>query len=474
MTGAAMDAPFRHVHIVGIGGAAMSMIAHVLLDDGLRVSGCDLHETAATDRLVRRGAQVFTGHHPDHLVGVDLVAYSSAIPVGISELAAARELGVQVMKRDEVLGWLMAERTGMAVAGAHGKTTTTAMTALILERAGLAPTFLVGGDILDLGVNARRGAGPFLLCEADEYDRAFLTLRPRFAAVTNIEPEHLDIYGDFAGVVAAFGQFLAGVEPEGVAVVNLDDPVLSTLAGRSANVPALDRRAITASIVTTSIVEPADWQAVDLRPNERGGFDFTVLQQGAPVANAALQVPGRHNASNALQAIALASLAGVAPTTSADILQDFHGAHRRFEVLGEVDGMTIVDDYAHHPTEVRATLRAARDRYGPRRIIAVFQPHTYSRVKTLLPEFRTAFADADVVLVTDIYASREHDTLGIHSRDLVAAVEHPDFRYVGSLNTAEATARDLLRAGDVLITLGAGNVHLVAEALSGNAMEVSP
>ncbi|MCX6021762.1 MAG: UDP-N-acetylmuramate--L-alanine ligase, partial [Chloroflexi bacterium] len=458
---------FRHVHIVGIGGAAMSMIAQVLLDDGVQVSGSDLHLSELTERLAAQGATVYEGHREEQVDGADLVAVSSAIPRVNREIVEAEQRGIRVMKRDELLGLLMDERTGIAVAGAHGKTTTTAMTALILERAGLQPTFMVGGDVLDLGTNARRGAGPFLLAEADEYDRAFLTLHPTFAAVTNIEAEHLDIYGDFAGVVAAFGEFLAGVHRDGAVIINADDPVLGALAGRpNPGVPALDRSTIRAALVTTSIEGRAAWQADGLQRNERGGYDFRVLLHGNTVAEVSLQVPGRHNVSNALQAIALAGHAGVAPRKSADVLRTFRGAHRRFEVLGEPGGITVIDDYAHHPTEVRTVLQAARDRYPDRRIVAVFQPHTYSRVKTLLPEFRNAFVNADVVLLTDIYAARERDTLGVHSRDLAATVLHADLRYVGGLDEAEREARRTLLPGDVLITLGAGDVNRVAMALA--------
>ncbi|MBI4496940.1 MAG: UDP-N-acetylmuramate--L-alanine ligase [Chloroflexi bacterium] len=446
----------------------MSGMARVLLADGYPVSGCDLKLWSITDRLAALGARVSQGHSPDHLEGVDLVVTTRAVPPETPELVEAARRGLPVLRRGELLGRLMAGRYGIAVAGTHGKTTTTSMVALLLEQAGLDPTILAGGELVNLGTNAKRGAGPHLVVEADEFDRTFLHLRPRLAVVTNIEPEHLDYFGDFAQEVEAFRGFLRLLPEDGVAVVCADDPLLRGLTGLAGpdareEAPRLRPGDLAARhLETYGLEHPARWQAHDLRPNALGGTDFRVTRDGAPFGTFSLAVPGRHNVSNALAALAVGHILGLSPEGMRETLATFQGARRRFEVRAEVGGITVVDDYAHHPTEVRATLRAARERYPGRRIVALFQPHTYSRVRTLLPEFVRAFDDADVLLITAIYAAREQDTWGISGADLVAAVQHRDKQYVETLAQATAAAVQGLRPGDVFLTLGAGDVHEVA------------
>lgn len=457
-----------HVHLVAIGGIGLSGLARVLLADGYEISGCDLKLWSITDRLQNLGATVHLGHSPDHLDGVDWVVTTRAVPAETPELAEATRRGIPILKRGELLGRLMAGRTGIGVAGSHGKTTTSSMVAMILEWAGMDPTVLVGGEVIDLDTNAKRGAGPYVVVEADEYDSTFLQLQPRIAVVTNIEPEHLDYFGDFTREVEAFEQYLALLPDDGLAVVCADDPVLGTLLGQPGRrgSPRLHREHLAVRhIESYGLDTAAQWQATVVRPNQIGGSDFVVIRNGSPFGEFALSVPGRHNVSNALAAIAVGHHLDIPLDSMQATLAAFRGARRRFEVHGEHHGVTVVDDYAHHPTEVRATLQAARERYPEHRIVAVFQPHTYSRVKTLLPDFVRAFDGADVVMVTAIYAAREQNTWDISAEDLVAAMDHPNKRYVETLAEAEAAAWLEMRRSDVVITLGAGDIHEVAERL---------
>lgn len=459
----------QHVHFVGIGGIGMSAIARVLLEDGHHVSGSDLHLSTLTDRLEGLGAIVWQGHRPQHVESADLVVISSAVSSDNPEVAEARRQGIPVVKRAEVLGWLMATRYGIAVAGTHGKTTTSAMIALILEDAGLAPMILVGGELVDLGTNARRGNGTYLVAEADEFDRSFLRLSPRLAVVTNIEADHLDCYGTFDAVVDAFRHFLAHVPSDGHIVACVDDPTVRRLVHDGvggAHPPP--------QWVTYGLGEPtAQWRGTDLRLNPLGGYDFRAWHGDQLVGEMRLRVPGQHNVSNSLAALAATSILGVSGEAAGRTLARFQGARRRFEIKGTAQGVTVVDDYAHHPTEIRATLSAARERFAGHPLWVVFQPHTYSRTKFLLKGFAAAFDQADHVVVTDIYAAREHDDLGVHAAQLVACMRHPDRYYVPDLDSAARFLVDRLSQDDVLLTLGAGDVWRVGEMVLA-AMEVSP
>lgn len=456
----------QHVHFVGIGGIGMSAIAKVLLERGYRVSGSDLHLSPLTERLEELGAVVWEGHRAQHVGAAELVVVSSAVPPDNPEIIEARRRGVPVVKRAEVLGWLMATRYGIAVAGTHGKTTTSAMIALTLEDAGLAPTILVGGELVDLGTNARWGNGTYLVAEADEFDGSFLRLSPRLAVVTNIEADHLDCYGSFDAVVDAFQRFLARVPSDGHVVACVDDPTLRRVAqgGQAGTHPG--PQWVTYGLKTAT----AQWRAVDLRLNDLGGYDFCAWNGDELVGEFRLRVPGQHNVSNCLATLAATSILGVDAETARTTLARFQGTRRRFEIKGTVRGVVVVDDYAHHPTEIQATLTAARERFAGRSLWVVFQPHTYSRTKFLLEEFATAFDQADHVVVTDIYAAREHNDLGVHAAQLVARMRHPDTCYIPDLDSAASYVADRLGQDDVLFTVGAGDVWRVGEMVL-SAME---
>lgn len=443
------------IHLIGIGGIGLSAIAKVLLEEGHSVSGSDLKLSPITDALADLGATIYQGHRAENVGDADLVVVSSAIPADNPEAAAARAKGVPVVKRDWMLGRMMEGRFGIAVAGSHGKTTITAMIALVLTEAGLDPTFIVGGIMENLGTNARAGRGEHFVVEADEYDHTFLGLKPSIAVVTNIEMDHPDCYPRLDDLVEAFREFVNLVPAEGCIIGCGDDERVRGMleAGR---------------IITYGLGESVDWRAVDIRPNEGGGSDFVALHEGQPVGEFALRIPGLHNVQNSLAVLAVAHQVGLHLAGVGKTLRSFRGVQRRFEVKGEVggkarDGIVVIDDYAHHPTQIRTTLRAARERYPERTIWAVFQPHTYSRTRALLGEFAASFADADHVVVTDIYAAREFDDLGVSAADIVARMKHPDARYIPGLDEAAGHLLAHLEPGNVLLTLGAGDGYKVGE-----------
>ena len=471
------------VHLIGIGGIGLSAIARVLLEEGHRVSGSDLKLSPITAALADLGATIHQGHRAENVGQADLVIVSSAIPADNPEAAAARARGIPVVKRDWMLGRMMEGRFGIAVAGSHGKTTITAMIALVLTDAGLDPTFIVGGVLENLGTNAKAGGGEHFVVEADEYDRTFLGLRPRIAVVTNIEMDHPDCYPELDELVEAFREFVHLVPAEGCVIGCGDEErtrgtlkeVRGTLklkaqkGSRGAGWQGPD-------VVTYGLGEGVDWRAVDVRANELGGHDFVALHEGRPVGEFGLRIPGLHNVQNALAVLAVAHQLGLDLAGVRGTLRSYRGVQRRFEVKGEVDGLVVIDDYAHHPTQIRTTLRAARERYPGRTIWAVFQPHTYSRTRALLDEFAASFADADHVVITDIYPAREDDDLGVSAADIVARMKHPDARYIPGLNEAAGYMLDHLQPGDVLITLGAGDGYKVGEIvlaeLRGRGMSV--
>jgi len=445
------------VHLIGIGGIGLSAIAKVLLEEGHRVSGSDLKLSPITDALAAQGATIHQGHRAENVGHADLVIVSSAIPADNLEVAAAHERGIPVVKRDWMLGRMMQGRFGIAVAGSHGKTTITALIALLLTEAGLDPTFIVGGILENLGTNAKAGRGEHFVVEADEYDRTFLGLRPRIVVVTNIEMDHPDCYPELDDLVEAFREFVHLVPADGCVIGCGDEErVREMLEAGSWKLEA-------GRVITYGLGEGASWQAVDIRSNELGGHDFVALHDGQSVGEFTLRIPGLHNVQNALAVLAVAHQLGLHLADVGEALRGFRGVQRRFEVKGEVNGIIVIDDYAHHPTQIRATLRAARERYPQRTSWAVFQPHTYSRTKALLGEFAASFADADHVVVTDIYAAREDDDLGVSAADIVARMKHPDVRYIPGLDEAADYLLDHLKSGDVLITLGAGDGYKVGE-----------
>ncbi|MGD2144708.1 MAG: UDP-N-acetylmuramate--L-alanine ligase [Anaerolineae bacterium] len=446
----------QHVHFVGIGGAGLSAIARVLLEQGAEVSGSDLVISPVAERLAGDGVRVSEGHAAENVREADVVVVSSAIPDDNVEVRAARIAGIPVLGRPAFLGHMMAGKRGIAVAGTHGKTTTTAMVASILLEADLDPTFIVGGVLAGLKTNARAGGGPLFVIEADEYDCTFLSLRPEAAIVTNVEHDHPDCYPTFADFRAAFEEFVAQVPQKGLLVTCWDDAVARDIGQRRNGGP---------SVTYFGLGAGASWRAEEIQPNFAGGVDFLAVHEGETLGLVRLRVPGAHNASNAMAALAVTDFLGVPFRVAREALTTFKGVARRFEVKGEAGGVVVIDDYAHHPTEIRATLRAARARFPERRIWAVWQPHTYSRTKSLLSQFADSFGQADHVIVLPIFPAREIDTLGVSSREVVEAMDHPDVRAAESMDEAVTWLGTEVLAGDAVLTLGAGDGDRVGDWL---------
>ena len=467
------------VHFVGVGGIGMSGLAKVMLEQGHEVSGSDLHANALTQRLVEMGACIHEGHDATNVNEAELVVVSSAVPADNVELAEAARRDLRVIKRAEMLARLCEGRRLVAVAGTHGKTTTSAMISWVLLEAGLDPTVLVGGELLDLGTNARLGRGHHVVAEADEFDGSFLSLHPFMAVLTNIEPDHLDYYGTMDALTEAFARFTAQVSPQGRVIVCTDDLRLRALLETpchsegsndllgAAGSPHLASHP-TAEVVTYGLQDrAAGWRSVDIRLTS-GGSEFTLVRRGNPLGRCRLGLPGRHNVANALGAIAAAEGLRVTPQNAVEALARFSGTRRRFEVRGEAGGVTVVEDYAHHPTEIAATLTAARQRFPGRRLVAVFQPHTFSRTRLLFDEFARCFEEADEVTITDIYAAREQNVWGVSSEEVARAIKHPPARHIADMHEAAAHLAGNLRPGDVLLVLGAGNINeIVDEVLEG-------
>jgi UDP-N-acetylmuramate--alanine ligase len=447
----------QRIHMVGIGGIGLSAIARILAAWGCEVSGSDLRASEVTRGLNALGIPTAVGHRAEQVQGAEWVVVSSAVPEDNPEIRAAREAGVPVVKRHQLLGIMLGGAYGIAVAGTHGKTTTSAMLAVMLDGLGLSPTFIVGGMIPQLGANARAGVGPHFVIEADEYGRTFHGLRPEIAVVTNVEMDHPDCYTDLADIQAAFATFLEGVASGGYVVACADSPALGeTLRGAGR---------LRARVVTYGRAAGAAYRLVENAPDPAGGTRIRVGREGDDWLAGRLAVPGEHNALNATAALAVADLLGLDGERALAALATFGGVTRHFQIKGEAGGVTVVDDYAHHPTEIRATLAAARRRFPGRRVVAVFQPHTYSRVEALYDEFLGCFGDADVVEVLDVYAARAREVATWRTQDLAAALRHPDARYLGGVDGAHEALEDALRPGDVVVTLGAGDGYLVGERL---------
>jgi UDP-N-acetylmuramate--alanine ligase len=454
----------RHVHFVGIGGIGMSGIAELLANLGYTVTGSDERLSVVTDRLETLGIKVARGHAAAHIGGADVVVISSAVRSTNPEVVEAGRRLVPVIPRAEMLAELMRLRFAIAVAGAHGKTTTTSMIAVVLERAGLDPTAVIGGRLSAFGSNARLGRGELMVAEADESDRSFLKLFPAIAVITNIDHEHLENYGGFDDLKQAFVDFANKVPFYGAAVVCLDD---QNLAGV---VPSISRRVISYGLdspdcdVTATEVHlaPLSVTAKVSRRARRADDDVKTM---ATLGELTLNVPGRHNLLNALAAVAVGSELGLSFDRIAAGLREFRGAERRFEVRGEPNGVLIVDDYGHHPTEIAAVLAAARTLN--RRVVVAFQPHRYSRTAQLLDAFGPALAAADHVVLTDIYAAGEDPIPGITLDTLAAAVRRdvPAVDVAPTLPDVVAAVKRVARSGDVVITLGAGSIGTVPEQL---------
>ncbi len=447
----------KHIHFIGISGAGLSALAQVMLGRGYVVSGSDpAAPNRVTDALENRGAKIFSGHAAKNIAGADLIVVTSAAQNDNPEIVAAHYQQVPILKRREFLREVTRGYDVIAVAGSHGKTTTTAMIATILENANLDPTAVVGGIVPTWNTNARVGTSNWFVIEADEYDYAFLGLEPKIAVVTNVDYDHPDLFATREIYQNAFAEFLKQTSGDGEIVVCGDERAATNIAAASGK-----------NVIHYGVGQANKWRAAEIRANGMGGSDFEIFFENHLVGNTSLQIPGEHNVLNALAACVATQRAGVAIGVSSLTVKNFSGVGRRFQIRGKFHGATIVDDYAHHPTEIRATLRAARMRFPNARVIALFQPHTFSRTRALLDEFVNAFADADDILITEIYAAREKDDSGLSSRALVERM-NTNARYVDTLRQAQEILRAELREGDVLLTLGAGNVNQVGETLVEN------
>lgn len=446
----------RHLHFVGIGGAGMCGLAEILQKEGLTISGCDAAASETTQRLASLGIPCQLGHSPEHLTGVDVLVVSSAVSSENNELQAAKRQGIPVIRRAEMLGEVSRLKWTVAVAGTHGKTTTTSLTGYILTRAGLDPTVIVGGRVHFLGAHARLGQSEYLVCEADEFDRSFLALHPVLAVLTNVEAEHLDTYGNLAALEDAFVQFANAVPFYGAVVANLGD------AGVRRLLPRFSRRTVTYGLTSQADLYARQWT---FTPE---GARAVVVWRGQELGELAVPLLGLHGLTNALAALAAALEIGVSYQQVAPVVANFSGVARRFEVKGEVRGVTVVDDYAHHPTEVAATLAAARQRFPGRRLVVVFQPHLFSRTQAFAREFGEALLAADVAFLLPIYPAREAPIPGVSAELILEAAQkagHRRVQVLANMESARTALASELQPGDVLLTLGAGNVVLLAEEL---------
>jgi UDP-N-acetylmuramate--alanine ligase len=449
----------QRLHFVGIGGIGMSGIAELLLNLGYQVTGSDLRRSPITDRLAALGGKICIGHKAENVAAANVVVISSAVRPDNPEVVEAKRHQIPVIPRAEMLAELMRLKYGIAIAGAHGKTSTTSMIGTVLVHGGFDPTVVIGGRLNAFGSNALLGKGDFLVAEADESDGSFLKLSPAIAVITNIDREHLDHYAGLAEIQTAFVSFANKVPFYGAAVLCLDDPNVQAI------IPRIERR-----ILTYGAREPADITASDINFRDFG-VCFRVQRSGQPLGVIHLQVPGRHSVLNALAAIATGLEIEIPFNKIAAALESFHNADRRFQIKGQRKGVLIVDDYGHHPTEIRATLEAARNATD-RRIVAVFQPHRYTRSRALENEFAFAFGQADLLVVMPIYAAGEDPLPGVTAERMTKLIQksgHGDACYVAGFAEAQQILAERLREGDLLITLGAGDVWKIGEELLKNA-----
>jgi UDP-N-acetylmuramate--alanine ligase len=445
-----------HIHFVGIGGIGMSGIAELLLNLGYQVSGSDLRRSSITDRLQDLGGTIFEGHHGDQIEGADVVVVSSAIDDSNPEVNSALKASVPVIPRAEMLAELMRLKYSIAVAGAHGKTSTTSLVSSVLAEGGLDPTVVIGGKLNSIGSNAVLGQGDYIVAEADESDGSFLKYSPAIAVVTNIDREHLDFYKDLDDIKNVFLSFIDRIPFYGLVVVCLDDEAVQDL------IPKIRKR-----IITYGLSPQADLQARNIKTKELTSR-FEVLHKGDPLGKITLCLPGEHNVKNALASVAIGLELGIAFNTIKAALEKAEGVQRRLEVKGEARAMTIIDDYGHHPTEIKTTLAALSQGWPGRRKIVVFQPHRYSRTKALFDDFARSFYLADVLLVLPIYAASEQPIEGVGSRllcDSIQAHGHKEVHFVDGKEAAVELLTEIASTGDVVLTLGAGDVYRVGEML---------
>ncbi|NGM83551.1 UDP-N-acetylmuramate--L-alanine ligase [Paenibacillus sp. 7124] len=453
-----MDTTER-VHFIGIGGYGMSAIARVMLEMGYTVTGSDVAAQELTEKLIAKGAKVYIGHTAEQVKGADLVVYSTALSKDNVERVEAERLNIPILHRSQMLGRLLNERKGVAVAGAHGKTTTSSMIALVMEECGVDPTYIIGGEIMNVGTNAKAGQGEFVVAEADESDGSFLQYHPWLAIVTNIEADHLENYGgDFERLKSAYVQFMSQLREDGTAIVCADDETVTSLLPK-----------IKANVTTYGIRSAADYTATDIALGDRQ-VTFTMNHGATALGRVELSVPGQHNVYNAMATIIACLKAGIPFAAIASAIVKFNGAKRRFQVLGEADDILVIDDYAHHPTEIQATISAAKA--TGKRIIAVFQPQRYTRTFFLLDAFSRAFGEADEVIITDIYSpAGEKQIEGVSSAKLVELIiqnSNPGARHLPTKEDVLADLKDRLAPGDLVITMGAGDIYKVGYVLADN------
>jgi UDP-N-acetylmuramate--alanine ligase len=451
-----MFSSIKKIHFVGIGGIGMSGIAEILIDQGFKVSGSDRAFSEVTERLQSLGAIVYEGHRAENIANdVDTLVYSSAVGMENPEIIEAQRRKIPIVRRAEMLAEVMRLKYGIGIAGTHGKTTTTSMVSLVLMEGGLDPTVIVGGKLSGLGgTNARLGKGDFIVVEADEFDRSFLSITPTVAVLTTLETDHLDCYRDLEDIKSAFVQFANKVPFYGFVVLCLDEPALQDI------MPQLNKK----KLVTYGLTPQADLQAIDIRFKENI-TTFTVVQGYEDLGQITLQIPGRHNVQNALAAIAVGLQLGVPFEKAKAGIEKFTGVYRRWEKKGEANGITLYDDYAHHPTECRATLSGVKAGWR-RRVVCVFQPHLYSRTRDFYEEFGKAFLLADVLVVTDVYPAREEPIQGVTGELITNAAKqfgHKDVHYVQDKKRIPEYLKTITKSGDIVITMGAGDIWKFGE-----------
>ena len=447
----------RKLHFVGIGGVGMSAIAEVMLDKGYEISGSDLSESEVVQKLRAKGAVIYKGHNAANVEGKDAVVLSSAIHQDNPELVQAKKLGLKIFHRSDILAFLLNAAKGIAVAGAHGKTTTSSMISVVLEHAGVDPTILIGGFVDYLNGNAKLGKSDYLVAEADESDGSFLKFYPHIAVVTNIEDDHMDHYGSMENIIKAFIQFVQNLDKEnGLAVLCFNNENIRNIA------PQLDRR-----YISYALEHEADYTAADIVA-DGPQTTFSVVYKGEKLGAVTLNIPGRHNVLNALATIAVCHKLGLSIEAIAAGFAVFTGTKRRFQTKFRNDDVWIVDDYAHHPTEIQTTIKAARQT-NPKRLVVAFQPHRYTRTQLLRKEFGSCFKGADVLILTDIYAASEEPIPGISGRTIVDEVKAQtgvDAVYIEKLADIAPWLEQNRRKGDLIITMGAGNIYTVGETLA--------
>ncbi|MEX0929079.1 MAG: UDP-N-acetylmuramate--L-alanine ligase, partial [Balneolales bacterium] len=453
----------RHLHMVGIGGIGMSGIAEILLQRGYVISGSDGTANESTRRLERLGARIFIGHAPENIEGADVVVYTSAVKASENaETRAALDHGIPVIKRSEMLAELMRMKYGIGIAGTHGKTTTTTMTGLVVQSGDFDPTIIVGGRVHSFDkTNAVVGKGDIIIVEADEFDRTFLRLSPSLAVITNVDIEHLDIYKDEEDIKNAFISFANKVPFYGAVILCLDDPKLRAI------MPQIKRR-----MITYGFTPQAQLRATDIESGEMF-TSFTVFFENEELGRVRIQAPGDHNVSNAMAAIAIGIELGMTFDNIRNGLHHYTGIFRRFQLKAEKDNILVIDDYAHHPTEVRATLSATRKGWPKRRIVAVFQPHLYSRTQELHKEFGASFFDAEVLIVTDVYPAREEPIEGVTGHLIAEAAQttgHRNVHYVENKNEISSRLKEISEPGDIIITMGAGDIYKAGEAFTDDLL----